>query len=254
MFWLAGLGGGFAAKDDDARGAFVVSSLDFFVELVFFVIQTREVVFDLKQVRLFCAQTAGDAPYLAHRTGGFAGFPAAAGYGHHNFVAEGDHFDEVSRTGLRAGSAAGTFFVVHSCQAVNDVQGVELAGAGAVAVAEAAEFAGLNVRQGIGGGAGEDSLILRQERFILGVCTAVNDWAFRRTGVADLQVQDGSDFVGGFGAAGVTFSNKLWIFDDGLCVFETARESAAAAIEMRKHGVQLLKLGVDVHLEFFACD
>ena len=88
-----------AAKDDYARGAFCHSGFRLGRGFVVRVVDSCEVVFDLEEVGLFGAQAAGDTADGALGAGHFTGFPGATRHAHHIFLAERDHFNEVSRAG-----------------------------------------------------------------------------------------------------------------------------------------------------------
>ena len=249
----ARFGGVFAAIDDDACWAFIHSGLGIGAGRVFGVIDSRQVVGYREELRLLYAKGAGDASDFAELPRGGAGFLAFAGDGHDVLVAEGEHFNKVTRAGLGAGGAAGAFFVVDGCQAVDYVEGVEFAGGNAIAVAETAEFAGLCVGQGVGGSAASYALVMGVVCAVVGVCPAMNNGSFWGAEVANLKVKDGGDFVTGCLAAGCTFSYQVGFFGDGFGVGCAASESACAAINVREHLIYSFDLGVDLDFELFTC-
>ena len=104
-------------------------------------------------VGLFYTDSAGDAAYFACRTGALTRLVASAGDGHHVLKTEGYHFYQIAGAGFRTCCAACTVFVVNGCQALDIVQRIELAGVYTITEAEASEFAGLYVRQGVCRGA-----------------------------------------------------------------------------------------------------
>ena len=103
---------------------------------------------------MFYADSAGDAAYFACRTSALTRLVASEGDCQHVLKSEGYHFYQISGTGFGAWGAACAVFVVNGCQAIDVVQRVELAGVYTITEAEAAEFTGLYVRQGVCRGAG----------------------------------------------------------------------------------------------------
>ena len=169
----------------------------------------REVVLQGEKLALFCTYSAAYTADLAHRASSLARFLIVAGDSHHILVAERDHLNQVSRAGLGTGRTAGAFLVVNGRQAVNNMEGVELAGAYAVAVTQATELARLDIRQGVGSGACQNSPILSEISLVFRVCPAVDNRPLRRPRVADLQIQDFCDFYFGLRASGGALSNQV---------------------------------------------
>lgn len=113
--FLAGLswgGGGFSTINDYAGGAFCHCRSGLFGRLILFVIEAGEIIFYLKEVGLFFTHLAADTADLTHPAGRFGVFFASAGNGHHIFLPKANHLNQVSRTNLRAGGAAGALFII----------------------------------------------------------------------------------------------------------------------------------------------
>ena len=142
---------------------------------------------------------------------------------------DGLHLDDVARAGHSAGRAAGALFAVDDGHAVDDVDGVELARAGAVAQAETAVGAGTGAaRDGSRSRAGLDALIVKP---LAAVFAARTDDGGAQTGaVVGGIAHDGIDGVGSLVAARRALEGGGTVLDDGLSVVGAAGIAAAAAV------------------------
>ena len=146
MAWFSWGGGRFSAIDNYAGGAFCHCRFGLFARLIVFIVEAGEVIFCLEEVGLFFAHLAADATDLAHLPRRFTILPTPAGNGHHIFLPKADHLNQKSRTNLRTGRTAGALFIIDRCQAIDYMQGIELARPCAVAKTQTAEFTGLDIR------------------------------------------------------------------------------------------------------------
>ena len=176
--------------------------LSFFVRLIICVIQICQIIYQLELAGLFDAKRTCDTADIAHRARNFANFLIAAGNRKHIFLCIGNHIDEISRTGLRAGCAAGAFFVVNRSEAVDYMQGVKLARLYAIAESKTAEFAMLNICQRIRGGAGFDTMIVAIIILVVSICPAMNNRAINNISAANLNIKHSRYFIGAGRPAG----------------------------------------------------
>ena len=141
----------------------------------------------------------------------------------------GLHLDDVARAGHGAGRAAGALFAVHDGHAVDDVDGVKLARAGAVAQTQAAIGAGAGAaRNGGRSSAGLDALVVKPLAAVLAART--DDGGAQAGAVVGGIAHDGVDGVGSLVAARGTLEGGGTVLHDGLGVVGTAGVAAAAAV------------------------
>ena len=254
LFWHTRSGCGWAAEDDNARGALGHRGFGLGRGLVFHIVDSGKIIRDLEQIGLLDAKAAGNTADGALRARYFACFPVAAGDGHHILTAKGRHFDNVSRAGAGTSPAAGAFGVIDYDKAVDYAKGVELAGEDAVAEAQAAEFARLNVGEGIGREARWDTLISSVEGLVFTAGTAVNYGLFKGSHIADFNIKRLGDYLGGFGAAGRAFAYQLGLFQKDFGVFHTAGEPAGTAVDVGQNLINHLDTRVGRYFEFDAGD
>jgi hypothetical protein len=96
---------------------------------------------------------AGLAPQTAHFTDGFhvlSRIVVGALHHQHAVGLERGHGDDVAGAGLGTGTAAHTFFVIHTGQSIFNVDGIEITGPGTVTEPQAAVGASLNVGHQVG--------------------------------------------------------------------------------------------------------
>ena len=129
---------------------------------------------DFEEVALTFAHTATDTALGAHLAGGLTVFLVVASDDGHAVLREGDHLDEIAGAGLGAGGAARALVVVDGGQAVNDMQGVELASRDTITVTQAAELAGLDIGYGIGSRTTGNTVILTHKGFFVGMGITVD--------------------------------------------------------------------------------
>ena len=110
LFFCRGV---FAAVNDYFCGAFGSCGFDCIAGFIFCIVHAGKIVVDYEQIRLFFADSAGNAADFAHSACGFAVFLIIAGDHEHRIVSERHHLDQSSGTSRYAGAAAGAFFIIH---------------------------------------------------------------------------------------------------------------------------------------------
>lgn len=119
------------------------------------------------------------------------------------------------------------------------MQGVESASPYTIAESEAAELAGLGVRQGIGSGTALYSLILGIIGFIVAVGTAAHNRSLKRPRVANLKIQDPCDFSSRRRSAWCASAEQAGTFEKCLRILHTAGKTTPAAVKVRQSLVDL---------------
>src|SRR5699024_9623583 len=203
----------------------------------------------------------GGAVALAHPAGdagggaGFHGHRAAVAVGAHDhrLIRAGslDH-DDVLGADRRAGAAAGALVLIHHGHAVDDVDGVELAGLDAVAKAGAGKGAVLGpaVQRG-GRSTALDALVV-----IAGLAVVLAALALDHRLLGDgghLGAHDLADGGSRLGAAGGALVAGHAVHDDGLGVVSAACIAAAAAVGAGQAARHLLDAGVLLHCHELGC-
>ena len=173
------------------------------------------------------AQTAGNAADTARLVD--HGTLVLAGAFDGGLGSDGLHLDNMARAGDGAGGAAGTLGTVHHGDAVDHMDGVKLARAGAVAQTQTAESAGTGTaRHGSRSGAGLDALIVKP---LAAVDTAVADNGGAQAGaVVGIVAHNQVDGIVGLVAAGGALVGGGFALNDRLGVVGTAGVAAAAAV------------------------
>src|SRR5699024_9062673 len=168
----------------------------------------------------------GGAVALAHPAGDAGG--GAGFHGHRAAVAVGAHDHRLVRAGRldhddmlgadrRAGAAAGALVLIHHGHAVDDVDGVELAGLDAVAKAGAGKRAVLGAAvEGRRRCTALDALVVIAGLAVVLAALALDHGLFN--GGGNFRPHDLADGGGSFGAAGSALVAGHALHDDGLGV------------------------------------
>lgn len=161
--------------------------------------------------------------------------------GHHRLtLVLGDHADDVVGAGSSAGAAAGALLTIHLGDAVHDVDGIEGAGPGTIAVAQAAVLAHtVAAVQALDGLAALDALKLVLLGGLVAGAGAGHD-SLHGHGSLSSHTHDLRDGSHGGGAAGSTLVDRVTVFHDALGIVGTARAAAGAAVGAGQHAGDLL--------------
>ena len=126
--------------------------------------------------------------------------------------------DDMVRAGCHTGGAAGALFAVHNSAAVYHMDSVKLAGAGAVAIAQAAKCTGAGTAgNGSSSGTGGNAVVFKAGATVAVAAVAVyNGVQGRATGA--LSAHNGVDSLGGFGTAGGALIGGCAVFNNRFCI------------------------------------